>query len=208
MKVKKIVDLSQPFGHGTPLWPYFPGHQDRALPLPRQVGRVHPVAVAPDARQHPRRLAHPRDRGRVVHRADPARLLLRHRRHRRRGPQGQVRVHHRRRPGEGHAQDREGRHRHHPLPHARPVRRQQGLLRPFAGPGPQRRRVAGGEGRQGRGRRPAGPGPPAGAPPSATTVPARSCPTSAPSTRNTPAARSRRTSRCGSPATTSCWATT
>ena len=24
MKVKKIVDLSQPFGHGTPLWPYFP----------------------------------------------------------------------------------------------------------------------------------------------------------------------------------------
>jgi kynurenine formamidase len=24
MKVKKIVDLSQPFGHNTPLWPYFP----------------------------------------------------------------------------------------------------------------------------------------------------------------------------------------
>jgi len=24
MKVKRIVDLSQPFGHNTPLWPYFP----------------------------------------------------------------------------------------------------------------------------------------------------------------------------------------
>jgi hypothetical protein len=40
MNVKKIVDLASPFGHDTPLWPTS-RHQDRALPLPRQVGRVH-----------------------------------------------------------------------------------------------------------------------------------------------------------------------
>jgi hypothetical protein len=99
MKVKKFVDLSQPFGHNTPLWPYFPDIK---------IERFHYHAKSGVFTQwlwHPMHIS--------THADSPIHVIAgdwstEHRCHRRRRPQRPVRDDHRRGPREGDAQDREG----------------------------------------------------------------------------------------------------
>ena len=210
MKNYKLYDLSQPFGAGNAVVAVFPGSEDRAVPLSRQVPGVDPVDHRAHALLDSRGFAHSRASGEYAERPDvhgraasgttisarawwfpfPSRVGQDHAGRSRKCP----------------AQDRKGRHCPDQQRLAPLFRGHHRVFLLFARSVQGSRRVVRGKGRQGGGRGPAGAGPSSGHGHRAARRGAASPGRVRGIQGGKPDGTSKRISRSGNPATSFCWA--